>query len=87
MKSGHDVDISLVRAALSQAVGNDPLDAIEDDDPLFERMSIDSLHLVAIVSTLEERFGIHVSAEDLVPDNFASISAIARLVARKSAGG
>jgi acyl carrier protein len=86
VKSGHDIDISRVRAALSQAVGN-PVDAIEDDDLLFERMAIDSLHLVAIVSALEERFGIHVSAEDLVPDNFASVSAIARLVARKSAGG
>jgi acyl carrier protein len=43
-------------------------------------MVLDSLHLVAIVSELEQRFGITISPEDLVPDNFGSLSQMAQFV-------
>jgi acyl carrier protein len=44
---------------------------------------IDSLGIMELVKFLEGRFGIAVLDEDLVPDNFRSIDAIAAFVARK----
>jgi acyl carrier protein len=37
---------------------------------------LDSLSLLRLVVFLEERFGITVGDADLLPDNFASVSAI-----------
>jgi acyl carrier protein len=87
MNSDHEATASSVRAMLSDVLNADQLETVDDDALLFERMLIDSLHLVAMVSALEGRFGIEVTAEDLVPDNFGSILTIARFVARKTAGG
>ena len=69
-----------IRTLVSEVVGPTVLEGIDDDAPLFERMVLDSLHLVAIVSELEQRFGITISPEDLVPDNFGSLSRMAHFV-------
>lgn len=69
-----------VRALVIEVVGPAALEGIDDDAPLFERMVLDSLHLVAIVSELEQRFAITISPEDLVPDNFGSLGQMARFV-------
>jgi acyl carrier protein len=70
-----------VREVLGEVLGGDVAASISDDDLLFERMLVDSLSLITIVSSLESRFGIEVAAEDLVPENFESIAAIAEFVA------
>ena len=44
---------------------------------------IDSLGVMTLLSFLDEKFSIQVSGDDLVPENFASISAIAALVERQ----
>lgn len=69
-----------VRAVITDVVGPAALEGVDDDAPLFEGMVLDSLHLVAIVSELEQRFGITISPEDLVPDNFGSLNKIAHFV-------
>jgi len=56
-----------------------------DDDLLVESGIIDSLGVMTLLSFLDEKFSIQVSGDDLVPENFASISAIAALVERQSA--
>ena len=55
-----------------------------DDDQLFERMLLDSLHLITLVTSLEERFQVAVRPEDLIPENFQSIAAIADVIAANS---
>lgn len=69
-----------VRALVADVVGTMTLDGIGDDTPLFERMVLDSLHLVAIVAELEQRLRITITPEDLVPDNFGSLSRMAQFV-------
>jgi acyl carrier protein len=69
-----------VRALVTDVVGPTALEGIDDATPLFERMVLDSLHLVAIVSEFEQRFNITISPEDLVPDNFGSLSQMAEFV-------
>jgi acyl carrier protein len=73
-----------VRELLTGVVGSEVVAGIADDDQLFERMLLDSLHLITLVSSLEERFRVVVAPEDLVPENFESIAAIAGFVASKS---
>lgn len=60
-----------------------PEDTLTDDYPLIDRDVIDSLGIFQIISFLEDDWDIEVDDEDLVPDNFASIGAIARLVEAK----
>jgi acyl carrier protein len=75
-----------VRELLAEVVGSQVVQGIADDDHLFERMLLDSLQLITLVSSLEERFRVVVAPEDLVPENFESIEDIAEFVTSKIAG-
>lgn len=46
---------------------------------------LDSFDVVTLVSELEERFGILIDALDILPENFANVEVIAKLV-QKSGG-
>jgi len=63
----------------SEAAGT----ALTNDFPLLERQVIDSLGLFHLVSYLEDEFGVEILDEELVPQNFGTISDIARLVREK----
>ena len=56
---------------------------LTDDYPRLERLVLDSLGLFQLVGFLEEEFGIEIDDEELVPANFGTIGAIARLVSQK----
>jgi acyl carrier protein len=53
---------------------------LTDELPLIEGQVIDSLDLLTLISALEEEFDLEVPDEDLLPDNFSSISQIAAYV-------
>lgn len=57
-------------------------DEIPDDMQvdLLEEGLIDSFDIVNIVSALEDHFGIEISAEAIVPQNFDSVENISRLI-------
>lgn len=54
--------------------------SIDYDEDLLEQGVIDSLGLVKLITSLEKAFGINIDDEDLVPDNFQTVNAIARLI-------
>jgi acyl carrier protein len=56
-----------------------------DEDSLLDARVIDSLGILDLVGYLEESFGIEVTDEELTPENFESIGALARFVSRRSA--
>jgi len=58
---------------------------LADDYPLLEREVVDSLGILKLVTFLEANMDIEIDDEDLVPDHFATIADIARLVAAKQA--
>ena len=58
---------------------------IPEDEPLIENGVLTSLQTVELVMFMEDRFGIMVEDEELNEENFASIRAIAELVASKTA--
>jgi acyl carrier protein len=57
--------------------------ALADDDPLFPDV-IDSLGVMEVVDFVEEKYSVSIEEEDLLADNFQSLSAIAALVDRRS---
>lgn len=56
---------------------------LADDASLLDSGVIDSLGVLDIVSFLEESFGVKVGDEELTPQNFESVGALARFVAAK----
>jgi acyl carrier protein len=56
---------------------------IADDGSLLEAGAIDSVGVLELVALLEQRHGITISDEELVPEHFETIRAIATFVAEK----
>lgn len=50
---------------------------------LIENYVIDSLGLFELVAFVQERFGVQLGDDELVPQNFGSIGAIVNLIERK----
>lgn len=74
-----------IRQLLDPIVGPEIAGSLSADELIFERGMIDSLHLVEIVSRIESRFGFEVQGDELAPENFGSIGAMAAYVDSKRA--
>ena len=53
---------------------------LKDEDLLVESGIIDSLGIMTLLSFIEENFSIQIPSEELMPENFASISTISSLI-------
>ena len=56
-----------------------------DDASFLYEGIIDSAHVLELVMFVEEKFQIRVEDEELVPDNFDSVSQLAAFIRRKEA--
>lgn len=59
-----------------------PQSDIDLDDGLRDVLGLDSLGFVELRSQCEYVFGVTISDEDFVPENFSSVRDLARLVTR-----
>jgi acyl carrier protein len=59
---------------------------IEPDEPLLSGL-LDSLDVLNLVQFLEQQYGIRVEDEELIPENFETVRAVASLVSRKLSQG
>jgi acyl carrier protein len=50
------------------------------EDHLFETATIDSAGLIHFLGYIEERFGIDIPDEDLIPEKFTTIASIAEYI-------
>ena len=55
-----------------------------DDASFLNEGIIDSMNVLELVMLVEEKFGISVADQEIVPDNFDSISKLAAFVRRKA---
>jgi acyl carrier protein len=55
-----------------------------DDASFLEEGIIDSMNVMELIMFVEEKFGLEVADEEIVPDNFDSVSKIAAYVRRKT---
>jgi len=77
-----------IRAYLASQFGKDRVGALSDQDSLLEAGVIDSVAMVDLITHLEQTYGMTADEDDLTPDNFESIDAIARYVeSRRRAKG
>jgi acyl carrier protein len=54
-----------------------------DDVSFLEKGIIDSTGVLELVSFIEEKYGISVDDEELIPDNFDSLNNLSSFVAQK----
>lgn len=73
--------LHLALTALVSEVLERELD-IDPDASLLEA-GLDSINFVRLAVLIEERFGLRLDDEDLVPDNFSSITRLADLLAAR----
>jgi acyl carrier protein len=57
----------------------------ERSNDFIEDGLLDSFDIISLVAELEENFNITIDALDIVPENFASVSAIVKVI-RKNGG-
>jgi acyl carrier protein len=67
------------------AKGSDRLAGIADGESLLEAGILDSLGVLELVGFLEERYGIRVGDDEMMPENFGSIDAIVEFVRQRRA--
>jgi acyl carrier protein len=58
----------------------------KDDASFLENGIIDSMNIMEIVMFAENKFGINVNDDDIVPDNFDSIEKLANYIEIKAKG-
>ncbi len=56
---------------------------VRDTGSLLEAGVIDSLGVVALVSFIQKRYGIDITEDEMMPENFDSIGAIVSFVTEK----
>jgi acyl carrier protein len=59
---------------------------VGNDEPLLDNGLIDSLGILEVVAFLEKEFGIAVSDNDLLPENFGSVRSLSNFVQQKTNG-
>ena len=70
-----------VRQFLVESVFHDrDVPNLKPEDSLIEKGLLDSLSILKTVTFCEEEFGVVIPDEDVLPDHFESVRAIARLV-------
>ena len=59
-----------------------PTKELEGINDLIEGGFIDSFELMSLVANLTDKFGIDITIDELVPENFNSVDAISEMVER-----
>ncbi len=60
-------------------------DALDDDTPLLEQGVVDATGILEVALFVEDTYGILVTQDDLVPENFDSVRTIAAFVVEQIA--
>jgi acyl carrier protein len=56
---------------------------VTNSDPLLDSGIIDSLGILQLIAFIENEFGIYFSDEDLLPENFQTLDALAAFMQQK----
>lgn len=81
----HDV-ITEVRAFLQQNFMLDEAAALPEEASFMETHILDSTGFIELIGFIEERFGVSVLDEEMLPENFDSLRNIEAYVRRKRGG-
>ena len=76
----------LERYLLTEIVVDSDKESISSEEDLLEQGIIDSMGIMKITAHLEDTYGIKVSDDDLVPENFQTLKCLAGFVESKKQG-
>lgn len=76
-------DTGPIRDFIRRELLYDPDAPLDDSTVIFPDL-VDSLGIMEVVDFLEEHYGIEVGDDELLADNFATLEAMATLLARKT---
>ncbi len=75
----------IIRTHIAQNILFSKTYAHPDDASFLEEGIIDSMNVMELIMFVEEKFGVAVADDEIVPDNFDSVARIAAFVRRKRA--
>jgi len=75
--------IAEVRAFLKENFMLDDAVAIEEETSFMDNHILDSTGFIELITFIEERYGVKVEDEEMVPENFDSLRNISAYVGRK----
>jgi len=78
--------IGEVRAFLRENFMLDESVALEEETSFMDSHLLDSTGFIELIGFLEERYGVRVADEEMVPENFDSLRNIEAWLGRKRAG-
>lgn len=81
---GNSINEKLREFITDNFLFGDTSKALNDEDSFLERGIIDSTGVVHLVSFVEEAFGITVNDEEILPENFDTISRLTQFVQKKT---
>jgi acyl carrier protein len=89
MESGEEVGVAReeeIRSFITEnfMIGQNPAE-LKNDTSFLDNGIIDSLGVLELVSFIEDRFGVEVKDEELVPENLDSIKNLLSYIAGKQA--
>jgi acyl carrier protein len=79
-----NIEAALLEFIASKLITDGTSSGLAPDTPLLSGV-LDSVNILRLVVFIEERFGIQVQDEELVPENFQSVATLTAYVERKSA--
>ena len=59
----------------------------ENEKALIDDGILDSLDIVTLIAEISDRFEVTITARDIVPENFNSVTALSELIERLKAEG
>lgn len=68
---------------ISTEIAYDRAEALAPGDPLLDGV-LDSVDVLRLVVFVEERYALTIDDDDLVPENFATVAALANLLRSKA---
>ncbi|MEW6607150.1 MAG: acyl carrier protein [bacterium] len=72
-----------IRKFIEDDLLEDSMTELSNNDSLLEKGIIDSFNMVKLLTFIESTFSVKIDDEELMPENFDSISAIANFVKNK----
>lgn len=68
---------------LSEYLPGEASSQLTVNDDLIGSGILDSLAIIKLITHLEQNYGVMVGAQEITPENFGSVTALAKLVALK----
>ena len=85
-RMGYEITDTIRRFFIDRAWLTDE-DGVLESDSLLEKGVIDSMAMVELIAYVEQTYNISIQEDELMPENFDSLAAIAAFITAKRNGG